>query len=194
MKTFILIGALCAAAAAGIWTGPARAAETPQARELAAGPALPDGTVAGEKEAYDYFKANEPELYAKLRALGAEKARSLHGKRFAWFQRVGNYRKRQKAEMIRQIKAEFLVSELSASVKTEKDPARKADLSGRLRAALTEQFDSDLSLLEWRTQGLEQEVDELRAELESGKKEIEERRRAKEAIVSRRLLELTEGK
>ncbi|MGZ3695777.1 MAG: hypothetical protein ACXWQO_16880 [Bdellovibrionota bacterium] len=77
-------------------------AEKPR-KENMPGTILGDGTIAGEAEAMEYFQHNEPMIYAKLSAMDKPALREAYAKEMAWFQRVGNFRKKQKCDSIRKI-------------------------------------------------------------------------------------------
>lgn len=180
---------LCAALAAGAGAVRARAEEdSGPVRELPAGTVLPDGTVAGEVQAFNYFKANEPELYSRLRALEPAGMREHYGKYFGWFQRVGNYRKRQKREMIRQLKNELQIRDLSEGLR--RSPGADAAARERLRRAVEDAFDSDLKMLELELTNTQGALDELKDEVAELTRRVEERRRNKAAIIEKRLREL----
>ncbi|MGZ3655934.1 MAG: hypothetical protein ACXVB9_07820 [Bdellovibrionota bacterium] len=79
--------------------------------ELPAGKVVADGSVAGEKEALSHFRIYEPEVYKKLIKLDSKKMRTSFGRQFVWFQRVGNYRKRQKCKSLRAIQVALGLTE-----------------------------------------------------------------------------------
>jgi hypothetical protein len=135
-------------------------AASEQVYEWPAGTVLDDGTVAGESEALAYFKEHEPALSRRLAAMEPAARRARFGEKFVWFQRVGNYRKRQKAEMIRQIGDELAIEELARGVRAA-GPARREALSAELRARVESLYDSKTGLIEWKLLGLREELSEL---------------------------------
>jgi hypothetical protein len=69
-------------------------------KENMSGTILSDGTVAGEKEALAFFQEFEPGIYTKLSTMDKTQLRETYSKEIAWFQRVGNFRKKQKCDAI----------------------------------------------------------------------------------------------
>lgn len=190
MKTLMVQMILCAALVVGARSAWAEEDSGP-VRELPAGTEMADGTVAGEVQALNYFKTQEPEPYKKLRDLEPETMRRIYGKYFMWFQRVGNYRKQQKREMIRQIKDELQIHDLYNELRKTQNPAAKAELKDRLKKSVEDLFDSDLWLLEYQLKGQKQGLDELKQEVEQIAQRLSERRKSKTEIVERRMKELT---
>lgn len=191
MKKTIMWAVLCVGLSGSLWTGPARAEEdSGSVRELPAGTELPDGTVAGEVQALGYFEANEPELYAELKAIEPETMRKLYGKYFVWFQRVGNYRKRQKAEMIRQLKNDLMIHGLYEKLRKTSDPSAKAAIQSNLRKAVEDLFDSDLSMLEIELRNAKGALEEVKDEVEQLSQRVEQRRKSRAEIIDRRMKEL----
>lgn len=136
------------------------AAGDSQSYEWPAGSVLEDGTVAGEAEALEYFRASEPDLARRLAAMDVKARRARFGTKFVWFQRVGNYRKRQKAEMVRQLRDELAVDDLSRGLRAS-GAARKPQLTDELRARLISLDDSRTGLIEYEALGLKAELSEL---------------------------------
>lgn len=81
--------------------------------ELPPGKVLEDGSVAGEKQVLAYLQKNEPLVYKKITEMSPAQMRKAFDDRFVWFQRVGNYRKRQKCSALQKIQAALSVPETS---------------------------------------------------------------------------------
>ncbi|MBI4248305.1 MAG: hypothetical protein HY611_02290 [Elusimicrobia bacterium] len=190
MRTLMVRVILCAALVVGIWRAWAEEDSGP-VRELPAGTEMADGTVAGEVQALNYFKTKEPELYKKLRDLEPETMRRIYGKYFMWFQRVGNYRKQQKREMIRQIKDDLQIHDLYDELRKTQNAAAKAELKAKMKKSVEDLFDSDLWLLEYQLEGQKQSLDEIKREVEQMAQRISERRKSKTEVIERRMKELT---
>lgn len=191
MNKLIMRAMLLAALAAGTGAGRVWAEEdSGPVNELAAGTELPDGTVAGEAQAYAYFKANEPALYTQLRGMEPATVRRLYGKYFMWFQRVGNYRKRQKHEMIRQLKSDLQIRDLYQELRESADSGAKAAIRSKLQKAVEDHFESDLSMLEIELRNTKGAMDELKDQVDELSKRVAQRRKNKAAIIDRRMKEL----
>lgn len=177
------------------------AAGEEQAYEWPAGTILEEGTVAGEVEALAYFKDNAPALSRHLAAMDPAARRARFAEKFAWFQRVGNYRKRQKAEMIRQLGDELAVEDLARGLRTA-GPARRGALAAELRARVESLYDSKTGLIEWKLLGLSEEWSSLarrpavwlfqpgellnlRRELREARASLAARRAARESEIAR---------
>lgn len=192
MNKPIMRAMLFAALAAGMGAGRIWAEEdSGPVNELAAGTELPDGTVAGEVQALNYFKANEPALYKQLHDMEPGTVRRLYGKYFMWFQRVGNYRKQQKREMIRQLKNDLQIHDLYEELHKSTDSGVKAAMKAKLQKAVENLFESDLSMLEIELRNTRGAMDELKDQVEEISKRVAERRKSKAAIIDRRMKELT---
>lgn len=187
---------------------PATAGEE-QTYEWPAGTVLDGGLVAGESEALAYIKEHEPTLSRRLSVMEPAARRARFGEKFVWFQRVGNYRTRQKAGMIRQISDEFAADDLAKSVRSS-GPARREALTADLRTRVESLYDSKTSLLEWQLLGLRQELSflarrpavwlfqpgemlALRRELNSVNESLAARRAAREREIARAAEALLKG-
>ncbi len=172
-----------------------------QAYEWPAGTVLDGGLVVGETQALAYLKENEPAISRRLAAMDAAERRARFGEKFAWFQRVGNYRTRQKAESIRQIRDELALDDL-ARLAREAEAAERAALVPKALALVSSLYDSKTGLLEWKLLGLSEELSSLsrrpvvwlfqpgellsvRRELRSAEKELAARRAARERKIAR---------
>ncbi|UPT73717.1 MAG: hypothetical protein M0D55_17990 [Elusimicrobiota bacterium] len=188
---------------------PVVATAAEQAYEWPAGTVLDGGLVAGEAEALAYVKEHEPALSRRLQALGAGERRARFKDKFAWFQRAGNYRKRQKAESIRQMTDELALVELERAARAA-GPVKRAALAAEARGRIESLYDSNTGLLEWRLAGLDQELSALarrpvvwlfqpgellsvRRELRAAQKSLAARRAAREAEVARAAGALLKG-
>ncbi len=192
MNKPIMRAMLFAALAAGMGAGRVWAEEdSGPVNELAAGTELPDGTVAGEVQALNYFKANDPALYKQLHDMEPGTVRRLYGKYFMWFQRVGNYRKQQKREMIRQLKNDLQIHDLYEELRKSTDSGVKAAMRVKLQKAVEDLFESDLSMLEIELRNTRGAMDELKDQVDELSKRVAERRKSKAAIIDRRMKELT---
>lgn len=192
MNKLIMRAMLFAALAVGMGTGWVWAEEdSGPVNELAVGTELPDGTVAGESQALNYFKAKEPALYKQLHDMEPGTVRRLYGKYFMWFQRVGNYRKQQKSEIIRQLKNELQIHDLYEGLRKSTDPDAKAAMKAKLQKAVEDLFESDLSMLEIELRNTRGAMDELKEQVDELSKRVAERRKSKTAIIDRRMKELT---
>lgn len=185
------------------------AAGDEQAYEWPAGTVLEDGTVAGETQALDFFRADAPDLARRLSAMDEKARRERFGAKFVWFQRVGNYRKQQKAEMIRQLRDEFAVEDLSRRLRVA-GAARNRALSAEMRARIADLDDSRTGLLEYEALGLRGEISELarrpvvwlfqpgevlRLRRQLGELEVKlaERRKSRDARIERGFVESAKG-
>jgi hypothetical protein len=77
--------------------------------ELPAGTLLPNGLVAGEYEALLWIYKNEIDLYKQVIKLDRQQFRKKYFYEMSWFQRVGNYRKKQKCEAINKMQSDFKI-------------------------------------------------------------------------------------
>lgn len=187
---------------------PATAGEE-QAYEWPAGTILEDGTVAGEMQALEFFRADAPDLARQLHAMDEKARRERFGAKFAWFQRVGNYRKRQKAEMIRQLRDELAVEDLSRRLRAA-GAARDRALSVELRARIASLDDSRTGLMDYEALGLKGEISELagrpvvwlfqpgemlrlRRQLGELELKLAERRKSRDARIERGFAEIAKG-
>lgn len=185
------------------------AADAGQAYEWPAGTVLENGTVAGEAEALEYFRAFVPDLARRLGKMDAKTRRERFGEKFVWFQRVGNYRKRQKAEMIRQIRDELEVEDLGRLVRAARGP-RREPAAAELRARLADAYDSQTGLIEFELLSLDQELGGLarrpvvwlfqpgellavRRELGAARGKLALRRASRDAALARRFAEASGG-
>lgn len=100
--------------------------------ELPPGTALPDGTVAGEKQALTYIKESAPKLWQGLARIEAGERRRSLGRYFVWFQRVGPCRQNQKAKMLEQLEDELLVRSLKGKLGQTDTRARLREVVARI--------------------------------------------------------------
>lgn len=75
--------------------------------ELKAGTVLPDGTIVGQTEAMLFFDVFEKDLSNRLAELSDEEIKEKFSKELAWYQRVGNFRKRQKCKSLQKMQKSF---------------------------------------------------------------------------------------
>ncbi len=75
--------------------------------ELPAGTLLQNGLVAGEYEALLWIYKNEIDLYNQVIKLDRQQFRKKYFFEISWFQRVGNYRKKQKCEAKNKMQSDF---------------------------------------------------------------------------------------
>ena len=75
--------------------------------ELAAGTKHENGQVVGEEEALLHIGHFEKSLYDKIQEIDQKEFRDKYSKELYWFQRVGNFRKRQKCNAIQKMQKDL---------------------------------------------------------------------------------------
>jgi len=185
MRFVLMLGAAATLLAVGAQAAPP---------EWPAGTVLDDGTVAGERQALDYLRDQEPKIYKRIMKLEPEemraRMRSVYGKFFVWFQRVGNYRKKQKKEMLLQIRQEIRLRSLASDYQRTDSSRKKKDIRERMRAGLTDQFESETGLLEYKVRGLQESFDHVKKSIEILEGKVRTRRKAKNKLIDTRLKKL----
>ncbi|MDD2773906.1 MAG: hypothetical protein PHP45_09475 [Elusimicrobiales bacterium] len=177
--------------------------------EFAPGAVLPDGTVAGEKEALNYFNANNPDIFKGLKALSTQEMRSDLGKYFVWFQRVGNCRKRQKKVSIAQLQDELRIRALVTEYRRTTDARKRGAIRGEIQSGLSSVFNSDIVLMNmeldnakhaleeddesfWHFLAGKIEARQIKSAIKTSEHEISERVRNYDMVIQDRLKTLLE--
>lgn len=122
-----------------------------------------------EQQVLDFLKANRPEQYAQLTKLrDASPDRYNRAMRVIsrWMESMEDMPETVKAAAFARQDAQVEIADLVPQVHAATDPAAKADLTAKLRAAVNRQLDAEQTLREHRLSLLHKQVLQMQEELQ----------------------------